>query len=164
MDRVEWEKNGHGSYSELADEKDFFECCKKSKHVVCHFYRESTFRCKIVDKHLEQLAKSHMECKFVKINAERSQFLTERLKIKMIPTLALIKENKPIDYVVGFADLGNTDDFETEMLEWRIARSAIIDYNGDLLNPPQQSTKKKFTTKTKSTIRGKDDGDSSDDE
>ena len=147
----------------MADERDFFETCKKSKHVVCHFYRDSAFRCKIVDMHLEKLARSHMECKFVKINAERSQFLTERLKIKVIPTIALIKENKPIDYIVGFTDLGNTDDFDTEMLEWRIARSAIIEYNGDLLNPPAQSRKKHINTKTKSTIRGKDD-DSSDDE
>ena len=149
----------------MADERDFFETCKKSKHVVCHFYRDSAFRCKIVDMHMEKLARSHMECKFVKINAERSQFLTDRLKIKVIPTIALIKENKPIDYVVGFTDLGNTDDFETEMLEWRIARSDIIDYKGDLLNPPEQSRKKHINTKTKSSIRGNNrDDDSSDDE
>ena len=43
-----------------------------------------------------------MECRFVKINAEKAQFLTERLKIKVIPTIALIRDNKPIDYIVGF--------------------------------------------------------------
>ena len=92
----------------------------------------------IVDKHMEQLACTHMECRFLKINAERSQFLTERLKIKVIPTIALVKDGKTTDYIVGFADLGNSDDFDTEMLEWRIARAAIIEYNGDLLVPPQQ--------------------------
>ena len=95
-----------------------------------------------------------MECKFVKINAERSQFLTDRLKIKVIPTIALIKQSKTVDYIVGFGDLGNTDDFDTEMLEWRIARAAIIEYNGDLLNPPQNSRKKHINTKPKSIIRG----------
>jgi hypothetical protein len=161
LQKVEWERAGHGTYSELSDEKDFFEACKKSKHVVCHFYRESTFRCKIVDKHLEQLARQHMECKFVKINAEKAFFLVERLKIKMMPTIALIKENKPIDYIVGFMDLGNTDDFDTEMLEWRIARSAIIEYQGDLLNPPTNTKKSHVKTKAKSIIRGskKDDSD-----
>lgn len=106
-----------------------------------------------------------MECKFVKINAERSQFLTERLRIKTIPTIALIRENKPIDYIVGFTDLGNVDDFETEMLEWRIARTSIIEYNGDLLNPPQPTkSKKQYQSKPK-TIRGDkgDDSDSADD-
>ena len=88
--------------------------------------------------------------------------MTERLKIKIIPSIALIKDNKPIDYIVGFTDLGNTDDFDTEMLEWRIARADVIQYNGDLLNPPQNTKKKHINTKAKSTIRGKNDD--SDDE
>ncbi len=163
VQKVEWERNGHGTYSELSDEKDFFEACKKSKHVVCHFYRESTFRCKIVDKHLEQLARQHTECKFVKINAEKAFFLVERLKIKVMPTIALVKDNKPVDYVVGFADLGNTDDFDTEMLEWRIARADVIDYQGDLLNPPANSKKSHVKQKHKSIIRGAKN-DESDDE
>lgn len=167
--KVEWQKAGHGTYSELKDEKEFFEACKSSKHVICHFYRDSTFRCKIVDKHLDLLARSHMECKFVKINAEKSPFLTERLKIRVIPTIALIRDNKPIDYVVGFSDLGNVDDFETEMLEWRIARLGIIEYSGDLLNPPDRNSKqtaKKANVYSKSKIiRGKNNqGDSDDDD
>ncbi|CAF0819071.1 unnamed protein product [Brachionus calyciflorus] len=160
--KIEWQQNGHGTYSELADEREFFEACKKSQHVVCHFYRDSTFRCKIVDKHLETLARQHVECKFVKVNAEKVVFLIERLKIKIMPTIALIKDNKPIDYIVGFTDLGNTDDFDTEMLEWRIARSGIIEYNGDLINPPQNTKKKHIHTKTKSIIR--DNGNDSDED
>jgi hypothetical protein len=148
----------------LGDEKEFFEVCKKSQNVVVHFYRESTFRCKIVDKHLAELARSHIECRFVKIDAEKSKFLTERLKIKMLPTIALIKDNKPIDYVVGFGDLGNTDDFDLEMLEWRIARADIIEYNGDLVNPPTNTKKKHINVKSKSSIRGNRRDDDSDDE
>ena len=45
------------------------------------------------------------------INAEKSPFLTERLKIWMLPTLALIKMEKTVDYVVGFDELGGTDGF-----------------------------------------------------
>jgi len=107
----------------------------------------------------------HMECRFVKIDAERSKFLTERLKIKVIPTIALIRDSKTIDYIVGFTDLGNTDDFDTEMLEWRIARADIIDYNGDLLNPPTNTKKKHINTKTKPIIRGSGwDSDDDDDD
>lgn len=40
----------------------------------------------------------------------------------MIPTIGLVKENKTKDFIVGFTDLGNRDDFTTEVLEWRIAR------------------------------------------
>jgi thioredoxin-like negative regulator of GroEL len=165
--KLEWQKAGHGTYTELKDEKEFFEACKSSKHVICHFYRDSTFRCKIVDKHLDLLTRSHMECKFVKINAEKSPFLTERLKIRVIPTIALIRDNKPVDYVVGFGDLGNVDDFETEMLEWRIARTGIIEYAGDLLNPPDSNSRraaKKANLHAKSKIiRGNNNQSDSDD-
>ncbi len=164
LQKVEWEKNGHGIYSEVSDEKEFFDVSKKSKCVVCHFYRDSTFRCKIVDKHLDELARKHMECKFIKINAERSQFLTERLKIKIIPTIALIKDSKTIDYIVGFTDLGNTDDFDTEMLEWRIARADIIEYNGDLLNPPQNIKKNHINKKNKPIIRENNKQESDEDD
>lgn len=38
----------------------------------------------------------------LQINAEKSPYLTEKLKIWMLPTLALIKSEKVEDYVVGF--------------------------------------------------------------
>ena len=79
---------------------------KNSENVVIHFYRDETFRCKIVDKHLAILAKSHVETKFVKINAETCPFLTERLLIKVIATIPCIKGAKTRDYIVGFTDLG----------------------------------------------------------
>lgn len=46
------------------------------------------------------LAKQHMETRFVKIQAEKSPFLAEKLKIMVLPTLALIKNAKVDDYVV----------------------------------------------------------------
>lgn len=84
---------GHGEYSEIPEEKEFFEVTKNSENAVIHFYRQSTFRCKIVDKHLAALAPKHVETKFCKIDAEKCPFLVERLKIRVIPTIALIKES-----------------------------------------------------------------------
>lgn len=85
-------------------------------------------RCKILDKHLAILAKKHVETKFIKLNVEKAPFLTERLRIKVIPTLALLTDGKTKDYVVGFSDLGNTDEFPTEMLEWRLGCADVINY------------------------------------
>jgi len=76
---------------------------------------------------------------------------------------------------VGFDELGGTDDFSTEMMEWRIAQAEVIDYQGDLMRPPDQPGSssgggKKTTSsimgynRPKKNIRGKDsDGNSSDD-
>ncbi|GFN82547.1 thioredoxin domain containing 9 [Plakobranchus ocellatus] len=145
--KQEWLAAGHGEYSEVPDEKEFFETCKRSKRVVCHFYRDSTFRCKIVDKHLSEIARKHLETKFIKINAERSKFLVDRLRIKTLPTICLAKDGKTTDYIVGFDDLGGTDDFPTVMLEWRLGRSDMINYSGDLLEPPTSGQKTKGSSK-----------------
>ena len=82
--KADWKQQGHGEYSEIPEEKEFFNVTKNSENVVCHFYREETFRCKILDKHLHKLAKKHLETKFCKIDAEKTPFLCDRLKIKVI--------------------------------------------------------------------------------
>ncbi|XP_047338391.1 thioredoxin domain-containing protein 9 homolog [Impatiens glandulifera] len=128
--RSRWLALGHGEYSEIPVEKEFFSIVKASDRVVCHFYREN-WPCKVVDKHLSLLAKQHIETRFVKINAEKSPFLAEKLKIVVLPTLALIKNAKVDDYVVGFNELGGKDDFTTEELEERIARAQVIFFEGE---------------------------------
>lgn len=47
--------------------------------------------------------------------------LADRLKIWMLPTLAIVKSGKATDYVVGFNELGGSDDFPTSALEARCA-------------------------------------------
>ncbi|XP_071395393.1 thioredoxin domain-containing protein 9 [Centroberyx affinis] len=155
--KQEWLSKGHGEFREIPSEKDFFGEVKESKNVVCHFYKDSTFRCKILDKHLAILAKKHVETKFIKLNVEKAPFLTERLRIKVIPTLALLIDGKTKDYVVGFGDLGNTDEFPTEMLEWRLGCADVINYSGNLMERPTltQKSGSKFTKVEKKTIRGR---------
>ncbi|XP_013141658.1 PREDICTED: thioredoxin domain-containing protein 9 [Papilio polytes] len=159
--KQEWLTNGHGEYTEIDGEKEFFVVCNKSENVVCHFYRADTPRCRIVDMHLHTLAKKHVETRFVKLDVERAPFLTGRLKIRVLPTIGLVKENKTKDFIVGFTDLGNCDDFTTEVLEWRIARAEVIEYSGDLLVPPAEARRQRaLTVHTKKTIREKHDSDS----
>ena len=81
---------GHGGYKEISSEKDFFDEVKTSKKAVVHFYRPTTLRCEIFDKHMALLAPKHLETRFVKLNAEKAPFLCERLQIRVIPTLLLI--------------------------------------------------------------------------
>ncbi|KAJ0514213.1 putative Thioredoxin-like superfamily [Helianthus annuus] len=85
----------------------------------------------VVDKHLSILAKQHIETRFIKIQAEKSPFLAEKLKIVVLPTIALIKNAKVDDYVVGFNELGGTDEFSTEELEERLARAQVIHFEGE---------------------------------
>ncbi|PKI71659.1 thioredoxin domain-containing protein 9 homolog [Punica granatum] len=152
--RSRWISLGHGEYSEIPTEKEFFSVVKASDRVVCHFYRDN-WPCKVMDKHLSILAKQHIETRFVKIHAEKSPFLAEKLKIVVLPTLALIKNAKVDDYVVGFDELGRTDEFSTEDLEERLAKAQVIFFEGE------SSFASKSRAQTRS-VRQSSNADSSD--
>mmetsp|Transcript_6207 Transcript_6207/g.15995 ORF Transcript_6207/g.15995 Transcript_6207/m.15995 type:complete len:232 (+) Transcript_6207:61-756(+) len=152
---------GHGEYREIGgngNEQEFFEAAKASDRMVCHFYRDSTERCAIMDSHMSKLAQMHPETRFVKINAEKSPFLAERLRIIMLPTVALVVKGKIKDYIVGFDDLGGADDFDTEVLEWRIGAAGVLDYTGALEGPPSGKDKKKNTFIGKADAKGRRGG------
>eukprot|EP00798_Chlamydomonas_sp_ICE-L_P027592 gene27592-7228_t len=121
----EWLARGHGEYNEIATEKEFFNEMKGEERMICHFYREN-WPCKVMDKHLSLLAPKHVETKIIKINAEKCPFLTDRLKIWMLPTLALIKNGKVEDYIVGLDPMGG-EDFATEVLSDRLLMADIIE-------------------------------------
>ena len=134
--KQEWRNMGHGTYSELTNEKEFFEAAKKSENFVCHFYRTATPRCQIVDKHLALIAQQHLECRFVRINAEKVPFLVEKFLVVVLPTITLCMKGKVLDHIVGFDDLGGQDDFETPVMEWRIACQGVIKVDYDVHEGP----------------------------
>lgn len=156
-----WLELGHGSYEQLPEEKMFFDIIKKSENVVVQFFTDTSQKSPIMDMHLKKLAPKHLETRFVKMNAEKCPFLAEKLKIKTIPTLALIKNGIMVDKVVGFTQLGNRDDFSTEMLEWRIAQNDVIEYEGDVSVPPhlQEKGKKRSNGKIRDGAFNNDDED-----
>ena len=67
--------------------------------------RPRIFRCKIVDKHLSQLCEKHYEARFIRLNAEKAPFLTERLKIKVMPTVLMAKDAVVCDRLEGLGVL-----------------------------------------------------------
>jgi hypothetical protein len=64
----------------------------------------------------------------VQIDAEQSPYLTEKLKIWMLPTLAIVNNEKTTDYIVGLDDMGGVDDFHTDTLAARIGQSGGLTY------------------------------------
>lgn len=168
--KEEWIANGHGEYSTFTSEKEFFDAGKKSERLVLHCYRSSTMRCAIVDKHLDLLADKHIEAKFCRLDVEKAPSLCERLRICEYPTIILCKNSvKSVECIVGFDELGGVDDFSTEMMEWRIAKAGVINYDGDLNSPPDSAAgndekpkHRSFITHVKKTIRGASEDTDSD--
>eukprot|EP00697_Spironema_sp_BW2_P007251 gnl/Spiro4/21489_TR10521_c0_g2_i1.p1 gnl/Spiro4/21489_TR10521_c0_g2~~gnl/Spiro4/21489_TR10521_c0_g2_i1.p1 ORF type:complete len:237 (-),score=34.51 gnl/Spiro4/21489_TR10521_c0_g2_i1:56-691(-) len=123
-----WRAAGHGRYDPI-DEKDFFEVARKSDRVVCHFARDSNRGCEAMDHSLRTLAPKHMETRFVRINAEKSPFLTERLKIWMLPSVVLIRHGQTNHTIVGLDPLGG-EGFKTEVLEYLLSVHDVIEFDG----------------------------------
>jgi len=50
----------------------------------------------------------------------------ERLRVWMLPTLAIIKNEKTTDYVVGLDELGGKEDFGPAVLEARLVSAGVL--------------------------------------
>lgn len=79
------EDDRFGYYQEISHEKEFMDITTETKRVVGHFFHEDFRRSKIMDTHLEQLARKHPEARFIKINVLNAPFLVARLNIRVLP-------------------------------------------------------------------------------
>jgi hypothetical protein len=66
------------------------------------------------------------QTRFLKVNAERAPFLCERLRIWMMPTIVLVKSGVTEHSIVGFDELGSTDDFTTEAMETVLVNHGLL--------------------------------------
>uniref|UniRef100_A0A7S2TIC8 Thioredoxin domain-containing protein n=1 Tax=Lotharella oceanica TaxID=641309 RepID=A0A7S2TIC8_9EUKA len=148
---AQWRQKGHGTYTELADQKQWFEEVKANERTICLFYRNTTNASdkytQILDKHLQQLAQKHMETRFLKINAEKSPFLAQKLNIVLLPTILCTKDNFTHDRIEGFDPLGGTESFTTETLRARLGKKKNIDFD-PLVDKPLANAKRMYHTST----------------
>jgi len=127
---------GHGQYRMITQD-EFLPECNTDSSVVVHFCHESFERCKIMDEHLKQLCVQYLECKFVRILAEKAPFFVEKLQVRTLPTLLVFKQGKLVDRLTGFqgltpdsVDIHNTDKAKEDQFEtWRLAKW-IADHTG----------------------------------
>ena len=144
-------KEKYGNYNEII-ETEFLDTMLKNDKVVCHFYHKDFERCKIIDKHLKIIAQEHRETLFVKINAEKTPFFTEKLNIRVLPTIILFVKGKGIHRFIGFQDFGMNDDFPTINL----TRQLVI-YK--MIEPKNKAERGEVSIKMKKSKDSDDDED-----
>ena len=62
----------------------------------------------------------------MQVNAEKSPFICERLKIMVLPTITLIKDGRTDHAIIGFDELGGRDSFSTEELERLLLKHEVV--------------------------------------
>lgn len=116
---------GFGHYDQM-DEKDMLKMASQTQFVVVHFSSNEFKNCAVMDNHLSILAPKHTDVRFVKCDAKKSPFVTERWRIRTLPSLCVVVHGYLVDKVIGFTDLGNKEDFPTIALERRLAQSGAL--------------------------------------
>jgi len=133
--RQEQLAKGHGAYTEI-EQDAFLPSVTKSQYSLCHFYHKDFERCKVIDMHLRELSMRHLECRFLKIDAEKCPFFVEKLNVRVLPTIVCfidgIAQND--DRIVGFQGLtgglaeGKEDEFKVGVLAERLGEIGVIEY------------------------------------
>ncbi|CAO3628161.1 unnamed protein product [Cunninghamella blakesleeana] len=111
----------------------------KEKYMVGHFFHKDFRRCKIMDTHLEKLAKKYFDTRFVKINVEHAPFLIEKLQVRVLPCVFAWIDGYIKTKIVGFDDLGNKDDFNTASLELQLSNCGVIHKKEEKVNNTKKS-------------------------
>ncbi|GAB2300976.1 Thioredoxin domain-containing protein plp3a [Dionaea muscipula] len=123
--RESTKRQGHGEYREIT-EADFLGEVTSSELVICHFYHNEFYRCKIMDKHLKSLSPKYIDTKFIKLDAENAPFFVSKLAIKTLPCVVLFRNGIAVDRLIGFQGMGGKDDFTTRTLENLLIKKGII--------------------------------------
>ncbi|RPD67237.1 GTPase inhibitor [Lentinus tigrinus ALCF2SS1-7] len=127
MEHLQQQKrDGHGQYREVTDEKEVIRLSAKEPRCVIHFFHHKFKRCEIMDKHLQRLAPKYFNTLFIRVFVENVPWLVERLGIQVLPCVMTFVNGTSKDRIVGFEDLGNSDQFETATLEWKLLNSGVI--------------------------------------
>ncbi|KAI6186917.1 TXNDC9 protein [Aphelenchoides besseyi] len=150
---------GHGKLSELSGDKDFIEAGKESPKLVCYFYAQNTEKSQAVEKCLENLASANFFYSFCPNQrgtcelTKKCPFLIERLRLKSIPVIAIVRNEKIVDYI-RLADKLEKNVNELErLIEQKLFEAGAIE-------KVRSNVQAKTTATVKRSIRGHESDDS----
>lgn len=121
---------GHGSLRTISQDDFLPECTGSSRYVCVHYYHDDFERCKIMDYHLNIIARENIEAKFLRIDAAKAPFFVSKLRIQTLPALLVFEYGKEIGRLTGFDGLAldkkKPDEWHTGRLqEWVASVNAI---------------------------------------
>lgn len=140
LHKMELKSKGHGDYRTISQDEFLPETCaaaaaesSKSKAaasewVVVHFFHDEFIKCKVMDHHLRIVAEKHLECKFLRIEAQKAPFFCSKLKVITLPTVLVLREGTVVDRMVGFEGIAEDNEWPTRLLQKWLAKSGAIDY------------------------------------
>lgn len=122
---------GFGKATKVA-EKEIFEISTglsddAAERVIVHFNKPDFKRCQIMTEKLEKMAKKHVKTRFLEIEGAEAPFLVTKLNIKVLPCVIGYLKGKEVMRLVGFEQLGNSDNFQDEALQFQLYNAGLVD-------------------------------------
>lgn len=130
----------YGQLTPVSLEKEAVHISSQCAKLVMHFRMPTFRRCAIMSEHLMKLAKLYPKTRFIEVNADEVPFLVAKFKVQVLPCLVVIIMGQVVDKyvavmagsapyccrIVGFDDLGGSDEFPTSLLQLRLQVSGAL--------------------------------------
>lgn len=130
-ERISAQKRGGNGDLSTIEESQFLSTVTNSEFCILHFFHNDFPRCEIMDKHLSKIAALHPETKFIRMDATKAPFFVQKLAIKVLPSVIMFENGVAFDRLLGFSDLGGTDEFSTTSLEKRLMKHGAIYFDSE---------------------------------
>lgn len=95
--------------------------------MIVLFTRDANKYGQVMKEHMTLLAQSHMEARFVWVDAENAPFLTDKLNIWMLPTIVCIVDNKVKEQHNGLNEIDGSGKYTSGMLEYLLHLDGMLD-------------------------------------
>lgn len=96
----EWKRLGHGEYTELHGDREFFEEVAKHDRVICALVdANAQLDTSIVHANLGCIAPVHLETKLCFITTEKAPLLSTHVEVEKLPVLFLVRGGKVVEHI-----------------------------------------------------------------
>ncbi|KAI0558139.1 Csa-Phosducin 3 [Gracilaria domingensis] len=125
-EKAVWRRNGHGTVHRIT-EKEFFSRAKASKRMVCIMFRPGSNKyAEDLLEHTGRIAQRHLETLFTAMDVEKAPFLCDRLNIRVLPSIILVKDSEIDQVLVGLDQMSTTGKFTTAGIEKRLHSFSML--------------------------------------
>lgn len=112
-------------------EKELVALIEGGGRVLAHFLHPRFEKCALLSRGLAPLAHAHPETLFVEVNALEAPFLTQKLRLRVLPLMVFFREGAAPVRVEGFEGFGDEKSFVQRDLLRRLVGCGALKPTGE---------------------------------
>lgn len=118
-------------YPTLSNDQSVLDLTTGKSKCLVHFAHPDFPKCEVMDMRLAQLASTHFDVSFSRVDVRNTPFIAEKLGIRVLPCVIGFKDGAVVHRVIGFQGLGpqgfdEVKSFDVRVLEKRLVKNGIL--------------------------------------